>query len=98
MTHNSKKAWKTIINLNSDQEPDQHTAAVTPNQVAKQLLDNGKPHNKECSYVERMKEEISRVLEENNKIFFPFCRGKLLAGLKHLKVAKHQDLMELVLR
>ena len=39
-----------------------------------------------------MKEELSRVLEDNDKIFFPFSHGELLAGLKHLKSGKASGL------
>ena len=93
MTHNSKKAWKTIKQLNSDQEPDQRTAAVTPNHVAKQLLDNGKlPQQRTRLYIKRMKEEMSGVLEDNGEIFFPFSHSELLAGLRHLKTGKASGL------
>ena len=40
-----------------------------------------------------MKEEVSRVLHENNdETFFPFSRGELLAGLKHLKTGQASGL------
>ncbi|CAH1242641.1 Hypp6921 [Branchiostoma lanceolatum] len=88
MTQNSKKAWSTIKKLNSDKEPDQRIAAVTPYQVAKQLLDNGKPLNKERGYVKKMKEEMSRVLEDSDEMFLPFSHEELIEGLKHLKLGK----------
>ncbi|GFR84583.1 RNA-directed DNA polymerase from mobile element jockey-like [Elysia marginata] len=47
MTHNSKKAWATIKRLNSEKNAQTRVAAVTPNQVANQLLQNGKPAIKE---------------------------------------------------
>ena len=49
MTRNSKKAWKVINRLNSDSQPEQRCPQVTPNQVASQLLLNGKPS--ECKLI-----------------------------------------------
>ena len=46
LCHNSKKAWATVIKLNNVNQPQSHIAAVTPNQVAHQLLLNGKPKTK----------------------------------------------------
>ena len=43
MTQNSKKAWATISKLNTDKKTNPRVAAVTPNQVANQLILNGKP-------------------------------------------------------
>ena len=47
MTRNSKNAWATIKRLDSESHTQTRVAAVTPNQVAKQLMQNGKPLNKE---------------------------------------------------
>ena len=46
LRHNSKKACATIKKLNTVNQPQSHIAAVTPNQVAHQLLLNGKPKAK----------------------------------------------------
>ena len=46
MTHNSKKAWSTLKKINTEKNGQTRVAAVTPNQVANQLLRNGKPQNK----------------------------------------------------
>ena len=45
MTHNSKKAWSTIKKLNSEDRHSARIAAVTPNEVAHQLLVNGKDNH-----------------------------------------------------
>ncbi|GFR81085.1 RNA-directed DNA polymerase from mobile element jockey-like [Elysia marginata] len=58
MTHNSKKAWATIKRLNSEKNVQTRVAAVTPNQVANQLLQNGKPANKEKGHKKRLKGEM----------------------------------------
>ena len=42
MTHNSRKAWKTINKLSNDQTSPNPTCLVTANQVAHQLLVNGR--------------------------------------------------------
>ena len=55
LTRKSKKAWKTIKKLNADQISTARTAAMTPNNVANQLLLNGKPYNKERGYLKEMK-------------------------------------------
>ena len=54
MTHNSKKAWATIKKLNSEKHTITRVAAVSPNQVANQLLQNGKPPNKEKGHKKRL--------------------------------------------
>ena len=59
MTHNSKMAWKTINKHNSDKKPQTIAAAVTPNQVAHQLIMNGKPLRKERGYLKEMKDRMS---------------------------------------
>ena len=58
LTHNSKEAWTTIKKLNAERKPQSRIAAVTPNQVANQLLQNGKPASKERGHLKKLKSEM----------------------------------------
>ena len=62
MTHNSKKAWTTIKKLNTEKKP-QKVAAVTPNEVANQLILNGKPPYKERGQQKKLKCEMDLALQ-----------------------------------
>ena len=88
MTHNSKKAWTTIKKLNTEKNNQSRVAAVTPNEVANQLLLNGKPLNKERGYLKKMKSEMDRVMRKNDEIFNPFTMEELQEAMKHLKPGK----------
>ena len=92
MTHNSKNAWKTIKTLNSDKKTDTTAAAVTPNQVAHQLLINGKPLHRERGYLKQMKEKMGQVHKESDDMFLPFTEEELKTGIKHLKSGKASGL------
>ena len=85
MTHNSKKAWATIDKLNSEKEPQPRLAAVTPNQVAHQLMLNGKPHNKERGYLKQMRQDMDRIMQDSDNNFRLFTLEDLNAAMKHLK-------------
>ena len=87
-THNSKKAWTTVRKLDTEKAPPKRIAAVTPNQVAYQLLLNGKPFNKERSYLKKMKEDMERAMNTCDNFFTPFAIEELNEALKHLKPGK----------
>ncbi len=84
MAHNSKRAWVTI-KLNPDEAPPSRVGAVTPNQVAHQLLLNGKPINKERGHKKIMKMDIISILQSNNVDFEPFTEEDLATAISHLK-------------
>ena len=88
LTRKSKKAWKTIKKLNADQISTARTAAMTPNNVANQLLLNGKPYNKERGYLKEMKIEMNQVRQCSDEIFFPFTIEKLQEAINTLKPGK----------
>ena len=77
MTHNSKKAWATIKKLNSEKHTLTRVAAVTPNQVANQLLQNGKPPTKEKGHKRRLKCQMDQVLAECDDQFDNFSLTEL---------------------
>lgn len=88
MTHNSKKAWKTINKLSNNSQPEVRCAQVTPNQVATQLLLNGKAPNRERSCLKRMKADMRMTMESCKDEFFPFNPDELIDAIKHVKLGK----------
>ena len=81
LTHNSKMSWNTLNKLNTDKKPETTAAAVTPNQVAHQLLIYGKPPHEERGYLKKMKDKMSAVLQESDKMFLPFSKEELENGI-----------------
>ena len=65
MTHNSKKAWATIKRLDSEKHAQTRVAAVTPDQVANQLLQNGKPLNKEKGQQKKLKCQMEQAISDS---------------------------------
>ena len=88
MTHNSKKAWATIKRLNSEKPPQSRIAAVTPNQVANQLLLNGKPQNKIRGHNKTLKRQMQQVVKESDHKFDKFTDEELNKALHLLKPGK----------
>ena len=79
MTHNSKKSWSLINKLSNDpRKADQHVN-VTPNQVAHQLILNGKVPNRQRH------SKIKRCDQENHDFDDDFTIVELQNALKHLK-------------
>ena len=66
MTHNSKDAWKTINKLNTINQPPQRISAVTPNQIAHQLILNGKPPKNRARRRKQMKIELEQTLQQDD--------------------------------
>lgn len=88
MTQNSKKAWSTIKKINSEKRTPSRIAAVTPDEVANQLLLNGKPSNKEKGYQKRIKAETAEVLAECDDQFDEFTLHELESALSFMKTGK----------
>ena len=90
MTHNSKKAWSLIKKLSNDpRKADQHVN-VTPNQVAHQLIVNGKVPNRQ------RQSKIKRCGQENHDFDDDFIIIELQNSLKHLKNGKAAGLDEIL--
>ena len=87
MTNNSKKAWTTIKKLNSEKKP-QRVAAVTPDQVANQLIQNGKPAHKERGQTKKLKSEMDHALQGTEEEIEPFTMDELEEALTHSKPGK----------
>ena len=88
LTHNSKEAWTTIKKLNAERKPQSRIAAVTPNQVANQLLQNGKPTSKERGHLKKLKSEMDQALQDSDEGFEAFTTEEIDVALNHLKLGK----------
>ncbi|KAK3892430.1 hypothetical protein Pcinc_003663 [Petrolisthes cinctipes] len=82
----------TIKKLNSEKAPQSIIAAVTPNQVAHQLLLNGKPRNKERGQKKKMRIDISHIMQNSNTNLEPFTEEDLTTAISHLKHGKASGL------
>ena len=82
MTHRNKKAWSFIKKLSNDpRKADQHVN-VTRNQVAHQLILNGKVPNRQ------RQNKIKRCGQENDDFDDDFVTIEIQNSLKHLKNGK----------
>ena len=82
MTKNSKKAWSTIRKLKGDPTTAPHQSNVTANQVAHQLLLNGKSGKKQ------KKIKLDRSKRIDHGFTKPFTMEELDAGISALKPGK----------
>ena len=92
LTHNSKKAWKTIKNLISENKPPSRVAAITPNQVAHQLLLNGKPVSKHNWSPKSMKMQFQQVMQDSSQTTKPISLIEVQEAIKHIKPGKDSGL------
>ena len=92
MTHNSKKAWATIKKLNTERNVQTRVAAVTPNNVANQLIKNGKPAHKERDNLKHIKNQMKIITMENENQIDPFSIEELEEALEHAKPGKASGL------
>ena len=92
MTHNSRKAWKTIRKLSNDPTTSNPPCLVSANQVAHQLLVNGRgtmPSKPKRSV-------LPPSTEVDYSIVYLFSEGeynKGVAALKNNKAAGRDDIL-----
>ena len=83
MKQNSRRAWKLVKNLCGDPTKAETMPPVTPDQVATQLLLNGKTNTK------KSKEKLTRDHEnEKENLKEPFTAEELTEAIKNLKPNK----------
>ena len=92
LDYNSKKAWKTIKNLNSENKPPSRVAAITPNQVAHQLLLNEKPDSKHNWSPKSMKMQFQQVMQDSSQTTKPISLIEVQEAIKHIKPGKASGL------
>ena len=92
MTHNSRKAWKTINKLSNDPTSSNPPCLVTANQVAHQLLVNGRG-----TMTSKPKRPVlPPATEGDTSKVYPFSEGeynKGVAALKNNKAAGRDDIL-----
>ena len=84
MTHNSRKAWKTIDKLSNDPTSSNPPCLVIANQVAHQLLVNGRGTmpSKPKRHV------LPPATEGDTSKIYPFSKGEYNKGVAALKIIK----------
>ena len=89
MTHNSKKAWSVIRKLNNDPCKADQPVSVTPNQVAHQLILNGKVPNRQRP------SKIKRCNQENHDFDYDFTNrtAKLVKASENGKAAGLEEIL-----
>ena len=92
LTGNSRKTWQTIRNISNDPTAPKPPCLVTANQVAHQLLVNGRgemPTKPKCP-------KLSPISEDDSSLVFPFTEEeykKGIAALKNKKAAGIDDVL-----
>ena len=92
MTHNSRKAWKTINKLSNDPTSSHPPCLVTANQVAHQLLVNGRG----TMPSKPKRPVLPSATEGDTSKVYPFSEGeynKGVAALKNNKAAGRDDIL-----
>ena len=93
LTGNSRKAWQTVRYISSDPTASNPPSLVTANQVAHQLLVNGRgemPTKPKCP-------ELSPISEDESSLVFPFTeeeykKDKKAAGIDDVLVEQLKNL------
>ena len=81
MTHNSCKAWKMIKKLSNDLTTSNPPCLVSANQVAHQLLDNGRGTMRS----KRNRPVLPPATEVDHSMVYPFSREEYMKGITILK-------------
>ena len=84
LTSNSRKAWQTIRKISNDPTASKPHCLATDNQVAHQLLTNGRgeiPTKPKCP-------KLSPISEDGSSLEFPFTEEKYKKGIATLKNKK----------
>ena len=92
MTHNNRKAWKTINKLSNDPTSSHPPCLVTANQVAHQLLVNGRG----TMPSKPKRPVLPSATEGDTSKVYPFSEGeynKGVAALKNNKAAGRDDIL-----
>lgn len=90
MTHSSKQAWNTIKKLSGDPTEIKQPCAVRPDQVAHQLLVNGKTNKCRASKINRRPEIETDLLMD------PFTIEELEKGINCMKNGKSPGVDEML--
>ncbi|CAG9114277.1 unnamed protein product [Plutella xylostella] len=88
MTHNSKKAWASIRKLTTDPPPASQQGTINANQVAHQLLLNGKPPRRIRRTRKKPNQEQAAPESPGDPLSKPITLNELMRGIKGLKVGK----------
>ena len=91
-THSSRNAWKTINKLTKDYTEPQQQSKVTADQVAHQLLLNGKGNKLQVPRGEKM----PRQTVTESKLMSPFLMENLLHSVKALNNNKAAGLDDML--
>ncbi len=91
-THSSKKAWKTISKLTKDYTQPQQQCQVTANQVAHQLLLNGKGNTSHKPRRVKMPDQT----DAESSFTDPFTMEELDKGIKTIKNGKAAGLDDML--
>jgi hypothetical protein len=96
LTHNSKKAWNMIRKLSSDKTSQVTATAVTANQIAKQLLDNGRSARRRPAGEYKQLKLPKHLINHESVMPEPFCMDELKTALSQLKNSKAAGLDDIL--
>ena len=102
LTHNSRKAWKTIKSISNDPTTPTPPCLVNANQVAHQLLLNGrrnmptKPKRHSLTTVEQSEQSIVYpFIEEEYRKAIESLKNNKAEGIYDVLVEQHSNILDL---